>query len=187
MVGAPLMKTALKADLDTTWTYTSEGTGPASEKLFLFSTETPRNAIGDELSTEYFVEKKKFPEVLRILFNLDQKTKDLINNIEIRPMVGDEFLMSSAYKKFVFGINISWILDEPVVVPIMDALEKKIIHLIHGTNFSKNFNYGYQDIEKIFGSRIQKFRNLRDQYDSQKKLENLYYLEKFGEHTSDDL
>lgn len=181
MMGAPYLENSYKVLDDSPWQMTESGIGPARDKLFLFSIDSSNDAPGDELSTEYFFSQKNVFKALEVLLNVTDDIKEIINNIEIRPMSGDKFLISQAKDQFVYGMNISWVLEEEKVIPLMEIVETQLLDLVSGTNFSKNFNYGPERLAKIYGERYVKFKQLSQKFDPERKLVNKYYREKFGE------
>ena len=73
--------------------------GPWSERLPHFRLDAPPSAGGDELQTEYFVERHHAVNALRTLRTLGDRISPQLHATEIRTVAADDLWLSPAYAR----------------------------------------------------------------------------------------
>ena len=97
--------------------------GPWHERLPHFRMEAI-GPHGDDLQTEYFVDRKQAVHALRALVQQRELIAPIIKTSEIRSMAGDDIWMSMAYGRDTVGIHFSWNADLDAVMERLPELEQ---------------------------------------------------------------
>ena len=96
--------------------------GPWNERLPHFRLEfTPSN--GDELQSEYFVERSRAGEAFEVLRALGKQLAPVLQVSEVRTIAADELWLSPSQGRDTVALHFTWIQDEAAVLPVVTALE----------------------------------------------------------------
>ena len=82
--------------------------GPWSERLPHFRLDAPPSAGGDELQTEYFVDRRHAVNALRTLRSLADRISPHLHATEIRTAAADDLWLSPAYERDSVTIGFTW-------------------------------------------------------------------------------
>ncbi|TVR70078.1 MAG: FAD-binding protein, partial [Sphaerobacteraceae bacterium] len=97
--------------------------GPWHERLPHFRMDAI-GPHGDDLQTEYFVNRKQATHALRALVQQRELIAPIIKTSEIRSMAGDDIWMSMAYGRDTVGIHFSWNADLNALMERLPELEE---------------------------------------------------------------
>lgn len=81
-------------------------------------------------------------------------------------------VMSPAFKQNVMSINIFWKNESSLTSQTIDLVEKLFKPNIAGVNFAKIFNLNQQDLNHIYGFRLQIFMNTKRSVDPEGIFDN---------------
>jgi xylitol oxidase len=96
--------------------------GPWHERLPHFKLDfTP--SFGDELQSEYFVDRKDAPAALRAVHSLRAQIQPLLLVTELRTIAADRNWLSEAYGRDSVAIHFTWKPDVPGVTAFLPTLE----------------------------------------------------------------
>ncbi len=99
--------------------------GPWFERLPHFRAgATP--PVGDELQSEYFVDRSAAPAVLAAVRDLADVVGPVLEIGEIRTVRGDDLWMSPAHGRDSATFHFTWVHDAARVWPVIEALEQRL-------------------------------------------------------------
>ncbi|GAA1671764.1 FAD-binding protein [Glycomyces endophyticus] len=109
---------------DDTVTVQGGRTGPWLERLPHFRHDAAPSNAGDELQSEYFVDRARLPQVLRELCREADAVNPALLVSEIRTMAADGLWLSGAYKRATAGVHFTWKPDPAAVGDALTAVER---------------------------------------------------------------
>jgi xylitol oxidase len=99
--------------------------GPWHERLPHFRLDfTP--SVGEELQSEYFVDRADGPAALAALSGLRDRIAPLLAVSELRTVAADDLLLSPAYRRDSLAIHFTWIDDVAAVTALLPAIEERL-------------------------------------------------------------
>lgn len=96
--------------------------GPWHERLAHFRLEFTPSA-GDELQSEYFIDRSNAPAALRALAEIGPSISHLVQVSEVRTIAADRFPMSPFDGRDRIGIHFTWFPDGPAVQATLPRIE----------------------------------------------------------------
>lgn len=153
--------------------------GPWHERLPHFKLDfTPSN--GEELQTEYFVNREDAPEVLNIIQSMAARITPLLYIAEIRSIKADDLWMSTAQGEDKIAFHFTWKPDWQGVKAVLPELEKTLEPYSVRPHWAKLFNMEAVGIKGLY-PKLPDFLNLMHRYDPEGKFRNEYLAKRvFG-------
>lgn len=153
--------------------------GPWHERLPHFKLDfTPSN--GEELQTEYFVDRQHAPEVLNILQSMHERITPLLFIAEIRSIRKDDLWMSTAQGGDKIAFHFTWKPDWQGVKALLPDLEKALQPFHIRPHWAKLFAMGSDRIQGLY-PKFNEFKSLAEKYDPNRKFRNEYLVQRlFG-------
>jgi xylitol oxidase len=96
--------------------------GPWNERLPHFRFDgTP--SVGDEIQTEYFVDRRRGADALRAIRALGEKIAPHLHVTELRTSSPDELWLSGSYQRPMLAIHFTWKNEPDFVHPLLPEIE----------------------------------------------------------------
>ncbi len=146
--------------------------GPWHERLPHFKLDfTPSN--GDELQSEYFVDRDLAPEVLNVIQSMHSRITPLLFIAEVRSIQSDEFWMSTAQGSDKISFHFTWKPEWEGVKGLLPDLEKALEPFRARPHWAKLCEMQSDRIQSLY-PKFGDFRNLTERYDPENKFRNTY-------------
>jgi xylitol oxidase len=97
--------------------------GPWSERLPHFRLDAPPSVGGDELQTEYFVDRRHAVDALRAVRARGPRLSPHLHAAEIRTVAADDLWLSPAYRRASVCIGFTWRRHPAEVAALIDDVE----------------------------------------------------------------
>jgi len=153
-------------------------TGPWHERLPHFKAEFTPSA-GDELQSEYLIDRIDAPAALEALAGLGDKLGTVTQISEIRTMAADDLWLSPAYGRDTVGLHFTWVSDYEAVQPVMAALEEALEPFSARPHWGKLFTIPMNEVRSRY-ARMGDFERLRERVDPDEKFANGFTAAVFG-------
>lgn len=150
--------------------------GPWSDRMAHFRLDAPPSVGGDELQTEYFVDRSHGPDALRALRSMAEQISPHLHGMEIRTVAADELWMSPAYQRDCLSLGFTWRKHPDEVLTLLPVIEEKLAPFEPRPHWGKLFAMG--DLAERF-SRLGDFMQRVHSYDPGRKFWNPF-LERLG-------
>jgi xylitol oxidase len=147
--------------------------GPWSERLPHFRLDAPPSAGGDELQTEYFVERRHAVNALRTLRSLGDRISPHLHIAEIRTAAADDLWLSPAYARDSLCIGFTWRKHPTEVMALLPDLEAALAPHDPRPHWGKLFAFTDDAVAGRF-PRLPDFLDLRTTYDPTGKFSNAF-------------
>jgi alditol oxidase len=152
--------------------------GPWYERLPHFKLDfTPSN--GDELQSEFFVDRAQAPEVLRLIQSMHEKIDPVLFISEVRSIRADDLWMSTAQGGDKIAFHFTWKPDGEGVMALLPELERALEPYQARPHWGKLFTLEASSISALY-PRIDDFRDLVYRHDPDGKFRNVYLEKKVG-------
>jgi xylitol oxidase len=145
-------------------------TGPWHERLPHFKPEFTPSA-GDELQSEYLVDRADAPAALEALAGIGDKLAAVTQISEIRTMAADDLWLSPAYGRDTVGLHFTWVSDFAAVRPVMLALETALEPFSPRPHWGKLFSVPMSEVRSRY-PRMADFEKLCERVDPEGKFAN---------------
>lgn len=146
--------------------------GPWHERLPHFKLDfTPSN--GEELQSEFFVDRDRAPEVLNVIQSMNARITPLLFIAEVRSIQADDFWMSTAQGGNKIAFHFTWKPDWEGVKVLLPDLEKALEPFNARPHWAKLFDMKSDRIQSLY-PKFKDFRNLVERYDPEGKFRNEY-------------
>lgn len=132
---------------------------------------TPSN--GDELQSEYLVERGAAVEAIRILRALSDEIAPLLQVCEIRTMARDDLWLSSSYGQETVGFHFTWKPNQTDVEALLPRLEAALAPLRARPHWGKLFTLERAQLQELY-PRFGNFRELAQRMDPERKFVNAF-------------
>ncbi|MDO8310272.1 MAG: D-arabinono-1,4-lactone oxidase [Actinomycetota bacterium] len=143
--------------------------GPWHERLPHFRLDfTPSS--GDELQTEYLVDRAAAPGLLQALDAIAPRLAPLVQVSEVRTMRADDLWLSGAYGRDTVGIHFTWH-KTPEVLDILPELDELLGQGDGRPHWGKLFRTRPAALAQRY-PRFDDFRELADRMDPDRKFRN---------------
>jgi alditol oxidase len=146
--------------------------GPWHELLPHFRAEfTP--SWGQELQSEYFVERRHAAAAVHAVFGLHDVLAPLLLISELRAIAGDQLWLSGAYGRDTVALHFTWGPDEPAVRIVVAELERRLAPFAARPHWGKVFCTSPDEIAALWPHAAD-FGTLRAQFDPEGAFGNAY-------------
>ncbi len=144
--------------------------GPWYARLPHFKMEfTPSS--GEELQTEYFVERSRGYEAIRAVETLKDRITPHLFITELRTIAADDLPMSMAYKRDAMAIHFTWKPEEEAVRALLPAIEDKLAPFQARPHWGKIFTVDAKTLDSRY-PEMQRYRDLAAKLDPGGKFRN---------------
>ena len=147
--------------------------GPWSERLPHFRLDAPPSAGGDELQTEYFVDRRHAVNALQTLRGLGDRISPHLHATEIRTAADDDLWLSPAYERDSLCIGFTWRKHPTEVMTLLPAIEAALAPYEPRPHWGKLFVLNDDDLARRF-PRLPDFLELPTTYDPTGKFTNAF-------------
>jgi len=147
--------------------------GPWSERLPHFRLDAPPSAGGDELQTEYFVERRHAVNALRTLRSLGDRISPHLHAAEIRTAAADDLWLSPAYERDSLCIGFTWRKHPTEVMALLPDIEAALAPYEPRPHWGKLFVLNDEHLARRF-PRLPEFLELTTTYDPMGKFSNAF-------------
>lgn len=134
---------------------------------------------GDEIQTEYFVERHRAPEALRALHAIADRFADLVLVSELRSVAADELWLSPAYRRDSLGIHLTWRNDPDAVLRVLPVVEEALAPFSPRPHWGKWFTLPGDQVQAQY-PRLADFRQLAEQADPRGRFRNDFLQRTLG-------
>jgi len=147
--------------------------GPWSDRLPHFRLDAPPSAGGDELQTEYFVDRRHAVDALRMLRSLGDRISPHLHATEIRTVAADDLWLSPAYERDSLCIGFTWRKHPTEVMALLADIEAALATYEPRPHWGKLFTFSDADLARRF-PRLPDFLELTTTYDPTSKFSNTF-------------
>jgi alditol oxidase len=147
--------------------------GPWSERLPHFRLDAPPSVGGDELQTEYFVERRHAVNALRTLRSLGGRISPHLHATEIRTAASDALWLSPVYGRDSLCIGFTWRKHPTEVMALLPVIEAALRPYEPRPHWGKLFVLNDDDLARRF-PRLPEFLELTATYDPVGKFSNAF-------------
>lgn len=152
--------------------------GPWHERLPHFKLDfTPSN--GDELQSEFFVDRALAPEVLQMIQSMSDRITPLLYISEVRSIKADDLWMSTTQGGDKIAFHFTWKPDGPGVAALLPDLEKALEPFNARPHWAKLFHMGHERLRHLY-PKMDDFKDLVHRYDPDGKFQNDYLSKVLG-------
>jgi xylitol oxidase len=137
--------------------------GPWHERLPHFRLDHTPSA-GDELQTEYLVDREDAAAVLDAVGSLRDRIRPLLLVSELRTVAGDDLWLSPAYGRDSLAVHFTWRPDPAGVLPVVAALDSLMAPFGARPHWGKVFGTGPDALAATY-PRFDDARRLRRELD----------------------
>jgi xylitol oxidase len=138
--------------------------GPWSERLPHFRLDAPPSAGGDELQTEYFVDRRHAVDAIQTLRSLGDRISPHLHATEIRTAVADDLWLSPAYERDCLCIGFTWRKHPTEVMALLADIEAALGPYEPRPHWGKLFVFTAEELARRF-PRLPAFVDLTRIYD----------------------
>jgi xylitol oxidase len=128
-------------------------------------------SAGDELQTEYLVDRSDAPEVLEAVGALHQQVRPLLLVSELRTVAADDLWLSPAYGRDSLAVHFTWRPDPAAVLPVVEQVERVLEPYAARPHWGKVFGAGPEAVAATY-PRFDDARRLRRELDPDDVLGN---------------
>ena len=147
--------------------------GPWSERMPHFRLDAPPSAGGDELQSEYFVDRRHAVNALRTLLSLGDRISPHLHATEIRTAAADDLWLSPAYQRDSLCIGFTWRKHPTEVMALLPDIEAALAPYDPRPHWGKLSVFTAQDLTRSF-PRLLEFVDLNRSYDPTGKFVNAF-------------
>lgn len=126
---------------------------------------------GEELQSEYLVDRSAAVEALRALRALSGRIAPLVQVCEIRTVAADKLWLSSSYGRDTVGFHFTWKPQQDAVEALLPELEACLAPFHARPHWGKLFTLEYRELAQLY-PRLGDFRQLARTLDPQGKFVN---------------
>ncbi len=152
--------------------------GPWSERLAHFIPESAPSVAGDELQTEYFVDRKHGVAAINALRGMGADLDQHLHGTEIRTVASDDLWLSPCYQRETLSLGMTWRKHEPEVLALLPRMEEALAPFEARPHWGKLFSYDRAALLKQF-VHLDNALDLASSYDPNRTFHNPY-LERIG-------
>ncbi|MFM9920245.1 D-arabinono-1,4-lactone oxidase [Lacisediminihabitans sp. H27-G8] len=146
--------------------------GPWSERLPHFRLDsTPSN--GDELQTEYFVDRRTAPEALSAVRELGESIAPHLLITELRTIAADELWLSTANGRPSLAIHFTWKKQPEAVARLAPQIQAALAPFEARPHWGKVNTMTVADVAPLY-PRLPEFAALAERLDPQHRFRNAY-------------
>jgi xylitol oxidase len=154
--------------------------GPWSERLSHFRLDSTPSAGGDELQSEWFVDRADATAALTELLALGNRIDPHLHATEIRTCAADELWLSPAYQRHSVCLGFTWRNHPVEVAALLPVIEQALAPFEPRAHWGKLFAIGGAELVARY-PRAAEFRDLVGRYDPTGKFWNPFLSAVFAE------
>jgi alditol oxidase len=143
------------------------------ERLPHFRPEKPPSNAGDELQSEFLLDRVRAVEALQRMKEIATQIAPVLLVSEIRTVAADTLWLSGAYGRDTVGVHFTWHKDVEGVCAVLPAVEERLADLGARPHWGKVYSDGYPDLLARY-PRGAEFVALADKADPERKFRNAY-------------
>jgi xylitol oxidase len=147
--------------------------GPWSERMPHFRLDAPPSAGGDELQTEYFVDRRHAVNALRTLRSLGDRISPHLHATEIRTAAADDLWLSPASDRDSLCVGLTWRKHPTEVMALLPNIEAALAPHEPRPHWGKLSTLNREDLARRF-PRLPDFLELTRTYDPAGKFSNAF-------------
>jgi xylitol oxidase len=147
--------------------------GPWSERLPHFRLDAAPSAGGDELQTEYFVDRRHAVNALRTLRAMGERISPHLHATEIRTVAADDLWLSPAYERDSLCIGFTWRKHPAEVLALLTDVQAALAPYQPRPHWGKLFLFNDEELARRF-PRLPDFLELTTSYDPTGKFSNAF-------------
>jgi xylitol oxidase len=153
---------------------TLDEVGPWSERMAHFRADRAPSNSGDEIQSEYFVDRADAPDALRAVRELADVIDQMLVMSEIRTMAADELWLSPAYRRDSVGIHFTWLGSAGAEVhALLPRIEEALRPFGARPHWGKAFRMSHDHVRAVT-PRLDDFLALRRERDPRDVFRNHY-------------
>lgn len=134
---------------------------------------------GDEIQTEYFVERRRGPEALAALHSCAERFAPLVLVSELRTVAADNLWLSPARERDSLGIHFTWRNNPQAVLEILPVVEDALADFSPRPHWGKWFTLDGAAIREHY-PQLSAFRDIADDADPTGKFRNAFLARTLG-------
>ena len=139
-----------------------------------FRLDAPPSAGGDELQTEYFVDRRHAVNALRTLRSLGDRISPHLHATEIRTAAADDLWLSPAYGRDSLCIGFTWRKHPTEVMALLADIEATLAPYEPRPHWGKLFVFDDDENLARRFPRLPDFHDLTTTYDPTGKFTNAF-------------
>lgn len=152
--------------------------GPWSQRLPHFRLEsTPSN--GDEIQTEYFVDRARSSEALTAVRQLGEAIAPHLHITELRTVAADDLWLSPAYRRESLGIHFTWKNEPDAVRALLPRIQAVLAPFDARPHWGKWNSLEAPDVAALY-PRAADFARLAEQLDPRHRFRNRHLARVLG-------
>ncbi|HEX6469497.1 MAG TPA: D-arabinono-1,4-lactone oxidase [Streptosporangiaceae bacterium] len=151
--------------------------GPWHERLPHFRPELTPGA-GEELQSEYYLPRGAAPAAFAAIREIGHVVAPLLHIAEVRTVAADDLWLSPAYGRDSVTFHFTWIKDAAAVLPVIAAVEERLMPLGARPHWGKLTTATAHDITAGY-PRAADFARLMRAHDPAGKFRNAFVAELF--------
>ncbi|MGN9785570.1 FAD-binding protein [Nonomuraea sp. ZG12] len=97
--------------------------GPWHERLPHFRADSPPSSAGDELQTEFLMDRAHAADALRELRAVRDRIRPVLQITEVRTVAADDLWLSPSYGRDSVAVHFTWVKDTEAVIPVVKLVE----------------------------------------------------------------
>jgi alditol oxidase len=113
--------------------------GPWHERLPHFRPDSPPSSAGDELQSEYLLDRADAPAALRALDAVRDGIGPALQVCEVRTLAADRLWLSPAYGRATVGLHFTWTDDDEAVLAAVAVVERALAPFAPRPHWGKIF------------------------------------------------
>ena len=160
-------------DLDPGRVTTITTPGPWSERLPHFTPESSPSAGGDELQTEYFVDRTNAVAAIEVLRTMGQRIDPHLHGTEIRTVAADDLWLSPTAGRDCLSLGFTWKKHQKEVLALLPDIEAALARLEPTPHWGKLHAFDRSALIPRF-PRLDEFLELAASLDPSGKFSNPY-------------
>lgn len=130
-------------------------------------------AVGDELQSEYFVDREHAPAAIRAVVGLRAGLAPILGLSEVRTMAGDDLWLSCTQGRPTVGIHFNWLKKGPEVEAFLPTLEAALAPFGARPHLGKLFALTPAELAGVY-PRWREFAALARRWDPAGKFSNAF-------------
>jgi xylitol oxidase len=138
--------------------------GPWCFRIPHFRLDQPPASDGEEIQTEYMVDRRHAVAVIEALRELEPQMRESLMISEIRSIAADDLWLSTACGRDTVAFHFSWYKDQPKVDALLPVIEERLAEFDARPHWGKAFAMG-GDVLATRYPKFDDFRSLRRRLD----------------------
>ncbi len=145
--------------------------GPWSQRLAHFRSDAEPSARGDELQSEFFVDRAHAVPALHALRAIGQEIDPHLRGFELRTVAADDLWMSPAYGRDTFSIGCTWQKKPVEVRAVIPRMASALSEFDARPHLGKLFSSSSDELHRVY-PRLGEWLELVDASDPDRKFDS---------------